>query len=222
MQLQDMVARVRKTLGEVEPSGFNTQADGSGSWDNWQIIGYLNEALNIIAHDWRKEKIGSIAITSVSQTDFTLPSDALEDGLRTVSYVTGGTAYPMKYVDLDTYNNYATGISPVYTGVNVDYYYTVFAGTIKIWPVAAATTDTLQPYYFRTPLALAVAADVPEIPVRFHQALIYYALKECQNAVEEVNLEFDADQKWEAERHRFRVEMNRNQRDKGIRVRGRR
>lgn len=222
MDLQTMVGRIRKTLGEPEPNGFGSQQQGQGTWDNSQIIGYINEAAGILAHDWRKEKIGSIAVTSVSQTDFTIPSDALEDGLRAVSYVTGGTAYPIKYVDLDTYNNYATGISPVYTGVNVDYYYTVFAGTIKIWPGAAATTDTLQPYYYRTPATLANATDVPEYPVRFHVGLVFYALAECQNAVEETNLESDVRSKWEGIRIQFRIEMSRNQRDKGIRVRGRR
>lgn len=222
MQLQDLVNRVRKTLGEVEPSGYGTQSDGSGSWDNWQIIGYLNEALGELSHIWRKEKIGIIAITTAGQTDFSLPSDALEDGLRAVSYVTGGTAYPIKFIDLDTYNKYATGTTPPYSGMPVTYMYTVFAGTIKIWPGAAATTDTLQPYYYRIPATLVNATDVPEIPVRFHQALVFYALRECQNAKEEVNLEFDVGQKWEQEKLRFRQEMARNQRDKGIRVRGRR
>lgn len=216
MQLSDMVTRVRKTLGEDEPNGYGSQQPGQGTWDNSQIIGYLNEALGIMAHAWRKEKIGSIT-ASVGQTDFTMPADALEDGLRGVSYVTGSTAYPVKFVDLDTYRSFATGQS----GTQVSYVYTVWAGTIKIWPGAASASDTLQPYYYRLPLVLANASDAPEIPARFHQAPIFYAIKECQNAVEETNLESDADRKWQMELQRFRLEMAKNQRDQGIRVRGR-
>lgn len=222
MQLQEMVTRIRKTLGEPEPNGYGSQQAGQGTWDNLQIIGYINEAAGIMAHDWRKEKIGSISITSAGQTDFAIPTDALEDGLRNVSYLIGSTAYPMNYIDLDHYNRYATGQLPAYTGMQVTYNYTVFAGTIKIWPAAAATTDTIQPYYYRTPALLVDAGNVSELPVRFHPALIFYAIAECQNAVEETNLETDARNKWQQLRQQFKIEMAKNQRDRGIRVRGRR
>jgi hypothetical protein len=220
MQLQEMVTRIRRTLGEPEANGYGTQPAGQGTWDNSQIIGYINEAAGILAHDWRKEKIGSIVATA-GQTDFPLPDDALEDGLRTVSYLTNGTAYPMSYIDLDHYNRYATGQSPAYTGMQVTYNYTVFAGTIKIWP-GASGADAIQPYYYRTPALLVAGADVSELPIRFHPALIFYAIAECQNAVEETNLETDARNKWQQLRQQFKQEMAKNQRDRGIRVRGRR
>lgn len=223
MQLQDIVTRIRKTLGEVEPNGYGSQQPGQGTWDNSQIIGYINEAMGLMAHYWKKEKIGTVAIASNGQTDFTIPVDALEDGLRAVSYVTNGTPYPIRYVSLDEYNRYITAAVPYgNVGQVLDYVYTVFAGTIKIWPGAASTSDTLQPYYYRIPAILAVATDVPEIPVRFHIAPMYYALRECQNAVEEANLESDANQKWSQLLGQFRSEMARNQRDRGVTVRGRR
>jgi hypothetical protein len=223
MQLQDMVGRIRKTLGEPEPNGYGTQQAGQGTWDNTQIIGYINEALGLMAHYWKKEKIGSITITLNGQMDFSFPSDALEDGIRTVSYVTGGNIYPIRYVDLGQYNRYLSNAIPYgNVGQVLDYVYTVFAGTIKLWPGAASTSDTLQPYYYRIPKTLSAASDVPEIPLRFHIAPIHYALRECQNAVEEANLESDANQKWNQLLGQFRAEMARNQRDRGVTVRGRR
>lgn len=222
MQLQDIVTRIRKTLGEPEPNGYGSQQPGQGTWDNSQIIGYINEALGQMAHMWRKEKTGSIAITSTGQTLFALPTDAMEDGIRAVSYLTGGIAYPITYISFDEYNNYATGITPVPTSSSVSYMYTVWAGSILLWPGANATTDTLQPYYYRVPTKLANATDTPEIPDRFHVALVYYGIRECQMAVEETQLAQDADRKWQGMLGQFRQEMSRNQRDRGITVRGRR
>lgn len=220
MQLQDLVGRIRKTLGEVEPSGYGTQTPGTGSWDNSQIIGYINEALGMMAHDWRKEKVGSIPVATLGQTDFAFPTDMLEDGLRKVYYTKSGINYPVNFIDLDMYSeraaiNNSQGIS------NYFYAYTVWAGTIKLFPGAGAAGDTITPYYYRFPLTLAAAADVPEIPSRFHTALVYYGVMECQNAVEEVGLESDAEQKWIQELNLFRMEMARNQRDQGVRARRR-
>jgi hypothetical protein len=228
MQLSDLVGRIRKTLGEVEPNGYGTQQAGQGTWDNSQIIGYLNEALGELAHDWRKETIATTTPTSVGQTDFTLPSDSLEDGLRKIIYVSNATtdptqtlSYPMAATGIDHYLK-VSAIPSTPTAYQYNRrVFTVFNGEIKIYPGVSQLTDSLALYYYRLPNTLANSADVPEIPVRFHQALIYYALRECQNAVEEVNLEFDAGQKWEVEKVRFRAEMGRNQRDRN-RIRGRR
>lgn len=223
MQLSDLVTRIRKTIGEPEPNGYGSLSSGTGTWDNSQIIGYINEGLLEMAHAWRKEKIGSLSITSAGQTDFSFPADILEDGLRTVSYVTSSVPYPMRYINLDQYNRYLTGLIPFTSaGQVIDYMYTVFAGTIKIWPGAAATSDTLQPYYYRVPTTLSASTDTPEIPVRFHTALVFYGIRECQMAVEEPGLAADADRKWNQLFLQFKQEMSRNQRDKGITVRGRR
>lgn len=223
MQLQEMVGRIRKTLGESEPNGYGSQQPGQGTWDNLQIIGYINEGLGMMAHSWRKEKAGSIAVTLVAQTDFTFPTDMLEDGLRKVLYTSGGINYPVTYIDLDTYMERAQ--SNVVSNLVNSYYtysYTVWGGLIKIFPGASAITDTITPYYYRVPATLINATDVPEIPSRFHVALVYYGIAECQNSVEETGLESDASQKWLQELNAFRIEMAKNQRDQGIRARGRR
>lgn len=223
MDLQTLVGRIRKTLGEVEPSGYGSQTPGQGSWDNSQIIGYINEALGIMAESWRKEKVGTIAVSTVAQTDFQFPTDMLEDGLRKVLYTSGGINYPVTFIDLDTYMKRAQ--SNVVTNVGNSLYtysYTIWAGLIKLFPSAASVSDTVTPYYYRVPLAVAAATDTPEIPSRYHIALIHYAVAECQNAVEEVGLESDSRQKWFMELREFTAAMAKNQRDQGIRARGRR
>lgn len=225
MQLQDMVGRIRKTLGEVEPNGYGSQQPGDGSWDNSQIIGYLNEALKELSHDWRKEDSYTYTPT-VNQTDFALPTDCMEDGLRKVVYITNANtdpiANPVTPTNLDHYLELSRLASTAPNGSFLNRRaYTVWQGDIKLYPGVSQTSDSLKIYYFRVPATLVNATDVPEIPERFHQALIYYGLRECQNAVEEVNLEFDAGQKWDQERLRFKAEMSRKQRDRN-RVRGRR
>jgi hypothetical protein len=223
MDLQTLVGRIRKTLGEVEPSGYNSQTVGEGSWDNSQIIGYINEALGLMAEPWRKEKVGSIAVTTIAQTDFTFPADMLEGGLRKVLYTSSGMNYPIKYIDLDTYMERAQSIAISNVGNSVyTYCYTIWGGLIKLFPGAAAMSDTITPYYYRVPLTLAAPTDTPEIPSRYHIALVHYGVMECQNAVEEVGLESDAEQKWLQELNMFRIAMSKNQRDQGIRARGRR
>lgn len=229
MLLQDLVGRVRKTLGEVEPNGYGSQQPGQGTWENSQIIGYLNEALGELAHDWHKEQKSAITVITVNQTDFPLPTDCLEDGLRKVLYVSNPTtdpnqsiSYPITATGLDHYLK-VSGLqsSPPAVAPYDRRVYTIWNSTLKMYPGVSQTTDSLALYYYRLPATLMNATDVPEIPVRFHQALIFYALRECQNAVEETNLEFDAGQKWETERSRFRAEMSRNQRDR-VRIRRRR
>lgn len=223
MQLQDIVRRIRKTLGEVEPSGYGSQADGTGSWDNSQIIGYINEALGMLARDWRKEKVGSIAVSQVAQTDFSFPLDMIEDSLRKVLYTSGGVNYPVNYIDLDTYFQMAQSNAVTNVGSSkYSYRYTVWGGMIKLFPCAASTSDSITPYYYRIPSTMVNASDVPEIPLRFHVALVYYGIAECQNAVEEVGLESDAENKWIQEHNLFRIEMAKNQRDEGVRARRRR
>lgn len=223
MDLQTIVGRIRKTLGEVEPSGYGTQQPGQGTWDNSQIIGYINEALGMMAHDWRKEKAGSIPVSTLGQTDFTFPTDMLEDGLRKVLYTSAGVNYPVKFISLDAYLNRATSNVITNNGNSSSTYsYTIWGGLIKLFPGAASTSDTITPYYYRLPATLVNPGDIPEIPARFHVALVYYGIMECQNAVEEVGLESDAQNKWIQEHNLFRMEMAKNQRDQGIRARGRR
>lgn len=232
MQLQDLVGRVRKTLGEEEPNGYGSQQPGEGTWDNSQIIGYFNEALGELSHDWRKEDSYTYSPT-VNQTDFPLPTDCLEDGLRKVVYIsnalTDPIANPISPTGLDHYIELSRLASTAPTGSFLNRrVYTVWQSDIKIYPGASQTADILTIYYYRLPTLFVINSDgssdgtqTTDIPARFLQALVFYALRECQNAVEEVNLEFDAGQKWEAERAKFRAEMSRNQRDRN-RVRGRR
>lgn len=217
MQLQDLVSRVRKTLGEVEPSGYGSQQPGQGTWDNSQLIGYLNEALGEIAEPWRKEASQALPVT-IGQSAFNLPSDCLEDGLRKVLYSNGQTTFPCVYVDFDDYMRYSNESSGYVTN---NHLYTIWSGQVLLYPAIAMSNESLTAYYYRLPASLANATDVPEIPARFHHALTFYALRECQNAVEEVNLEGDAGQKWEQEKARFRTEMARRQRD-NVRVRSKR
>lgn len=217
MQLSDLVGRIRKTLGEVEPNGYGSQQDGDGSWDNSQIIGYLNEALAELAEPWRKEAY-QVLPTTIGQTSFNLPSDCLEDGLRKVLYSNGQTTFPCMWTDFDDYMRYSNESSGYVTN---NHLYTVWNGQILLYPAIVNATESISTYYYRLPATLANATDVPEIPARFHHALTFYALRECQNAVEEVNLEGDVAGKWEQEKMRFRAEMARRNRDV-VRVRSRR
>lgn len=217
MQLSDLVGRVRKTLGEVEPSGYGSQQPEQGTWDNTQIIGYLNEALNELAEPWRKEAYQALP-TSVGQTTFNLPSDCLEDGLRKVIYDNGQTKYSCVFVDFDDYMRYSNESSGYVTNNHI---YTVWDEQILLYPAIVFNTESISVYYYRLPITLVNATDIPEIPARFHPALTFYALRECQNAVEEVNLEGDAGAKWERAKQDFRQAMARRQRD-NVQVRSRR
>lgn len=217
MQVQDLVGRIRKTLGEVEPNGYGSQAVGQGTWDNSQIIGYLNEALGELAEPWRKEDTATTTMVS-GQTSYSLPTDCLEDGLRKVIYSNGQTTFPCVYVDFDDYMRYSNESSGY---ISNNHLYTVWNGQILIYPASINNTDTLTSYYYRLPAKLVSATDTPEIPERFHQALIFYGLRECQNAVEEVNLEGDVGAKWERAKQDFRQAMARRQRD-NVRIRSKR
>lgn len=221
MQLQDIVGEVRKTLGEVEPNGYGSQQPGQGTWDNSQIISYINEALGLLSHIVRQEATATINLSTTTNS-YALPSDCLEDGLRKVAYNATGALgpVPIKPLDLDEFEKLL--VNPPYTigGIMFSYYYSVWGGNILLSPYPQQSTDTLTLYYYKTLATLSAATDVPAIPSRFHVALVYFALARCQQAVEESNLYQEAWGQWMQMYNQIRAELSRKSRDRN-RVRSR-
>lgn len=222
LQLQDIVGEVRKTLGEPEPNGYGSQQAGQGTWDNTQIIGYVNEAIGLVSHIARVEAPTVTVTLSTTTNSYALPADCLEDGLRKVAYNATGAMgpVPIRPLNLDEYEKLL--VNPPYTigGIMFSYYYTVWGGNILLAPYPQQATDTLTLYYYKTLATLAAATDVPAIPARFHVALVYFALARCQQAVEESNLYQEAWTQWQQMYVQMRNELSRKSRDRN-RVRAR-
>lgn len=222
MQLQDIVGEVRKTLGEPEPNGYGSQQPGQGTWDNTQIIGYINEALGLVSHIARVEAPPYTVTLSTTINSYALPADCLEDGLRKVTYTTAGATGPVPVDPLDFDQFQKLLVTPPYTlgGILFKYYYTEWGGNLLLTPYPQQATDTLSLYYYKTLATLANATDIPAIPARFHVALVYFALARCQQAVEESNLYQEAWAQWQQMYVQMRNELSRKSRDRN-RVRAR-
>lgn len=215
MQLSDIVGEVRKTLGEVETLGYGTQQAGQGTWDNSQIISYINEAIGLLSHMVRLEGSSAIQLNTTTN-NYALPSDCLEDGVRKVLYNTQNTTgpIPVKPLDLDQFEKML--VIPPYTssGMLFHYFYTVWGGNILFTPYPQLATDTVTLYYYKTLPTLENATDVPALPARFHLALVYFALARCQEAVEEENLKQAAMQQYNIIANQLRTELSRKSRDR--------
>lgn len=221
MQLQDIIGEVRKTLGEIEPSGYGSQQPGQGTWDNSQILSYINEALGLLSHAVRLEASSSVTL-STSTNSYALPTDCLEDGLRKITYNASGALgpVPLRPLDLDEFEKILANPPYVLGGIMFSYYYTVWGGNIMLTPYPQNAGDTLTLYYYKSLGALVNATDVPALPARFHIALVYYALARCQEAVEETNLMQLAMTQFRQYEGQIRSELSRKSRDRN-RVRAR-
>lgn len=216
MQLQDVVGEVRKILGETEPNGYGSQQAGQGTWDNSQIISYINEALGLLAHIVRAESQPYSVTLNTGQNVYALPDDCLEDGLRKVVYNAVGASgpVPIRPLSIDEFEKILMNPPSVYGGTAFTYYYTVWGGSILLTPYPQNATDTLTLYYYKTLATLANAEDVPAIPLRFHVALVHYATARCQQAVEETGLYQVAFSQWQMLESQIRAELSRKSRDR--------
>lgn len=222
MQLQDIVGEVRKTLGETEPSGYGSQQTGQGTWDNSQILSYINEALGLLSHSVRLEAAPYTVTLNAGTNSYALPTDCLEDGLRKVAYNASGALgpVPIKPLNLDEFEKLLVNPPYVIGGILFSYYYTVWGGNLLLTPYPQNAGDSLTLYYYKSLGALANATDVPTLPARFHIALVYYALARCQEAVEETNLMQMAMTQFRQYEGQMKSELSRKSRDRN-RVRSR-
>lgn len=121
-------------------------------------------------------------ISMVASTDsYALPADFLKLERTTLD------GYKLQIItleELDKYSPDRASENPV--GVPIKCY--IWGSKIYLYPAPqAAGVNNLVLWYIRTPVALANDADIPEIPVQYHELIVRY----CLMRAKEVNDDMD-------------------------------
>lgn len=136
------------------------------------------EALNWMLKAWQKKEWLTWTYTSGSLTLTTAASYTLSP-VRPVRIVsaryksTGGTETPMNRLTRVEYDELPLKTS---TGIPTNFYYDrqKEAAKLYVWPVlSSATTESIEYTYERELEDIAAGSDVLDVPVDWHEAVIY-------------------------------------------------
>lgn len=171
MNLADVKVRLRRTFGD-ESSVQVTDAD---------ITRWVNDGQRevVIMNPELLEKIG-FASTVQGQQDYSLPTDC--SSIRTVLYQPGSSTSYFKLLgqSLQEFDEYIDGWDGTIYGQSDPAVYCTFAGNIKLFPIpATSVTSGLKLYYYRNPVDVVVDADIIDLPLGYHSAIVEYCMKQA-------------------------------------------
>lgn len=166
MNVADIKTRVKRQFGD-ESAVQLTDAD---------IIRWINDAQREIAraNDEVLETISTTPIVS-GTSDYALPNDMLR--LRSVRFgnrkIEGLTLQEAneQIVNYEDPASYQTGTPQ---------YFWIYANRITLYPTPNMTDpDDLKLYYTRLPTDIAVDADIPDLHLKYHLAIVQYVLQQA-------------------------------------------
>lgn len=180
LQLCQRVAQESGTVSGTQPSTVVGQTGRLGSIVQWVAAAYSDIQNHRKTWLWMQgefEASLTIAKQRYAGSDFALTRVAEFDrGLFLYDASKGvSDEGPLTYMQWrDFFNNCLTGANRAISGKPV---YTSFdpSGSIALWPTPDKAYK-LHGQYRDTPQTLAADADVPEMPVRFHDIIIWKAL----------------------------------------------
>lgn len=168
MNVGEIATRVKRQFGDE--SGVQvTDAD---------IIRWVNDAQREIAGN--NDLLQTVATTAVisGQREYTLPPDILL--LRSIHYG-GSKLTPLNSREAEEYIQIQQSGTP---GT-----FWVWANKLNLFPTPSASDpDDLQIFYTRQPANVTVTADVPELPLEYHNRIVEYCLQQA----------YELDENWEA------------------------
>jgi len=172
MNLGDVRTRVKRQFGDESQVQINDS----------DITRWANDAQRFIV--MQSEGLLQKSATAdlvASQQEYSVPSDLLI--LRSISTrLTTSTPYfPLIGLSPQEFDQ-KIGDWEGGSGVNSGYagYYHIYGALIKLWPIPVASlTAGLKIYYSRLPTDVAVDADVLDLPITYHSAVVNYCLQQA-------------------------------------------
>lgn len=156
--------RARLALGEPT---------SGGGWTDAQFNTSINEAQDDIALRTKCLKTYSEFTTSASTAEYSIAEDSLANfiDIAEVWYFTDTNLYNIldcvsrdELAFMQSQNRASTGWPEAYC----------YEDRVIEFDCLTAAGDTVRVYYFKLPTALTTDEGVSEIPVKFHQTLVYY------------------------------------------------
>lgn len=173
MNVQDILTRVQRNFGDTA----NVQIDQT------DILRWINDAQREIV--LANQLLQSVATsTTVAGTNtYTIPADLLT--LRSIKH--GGiklralslTEAEQYIPNFDDTSNYPS---------DVPTHFWIWANQLTLYPNPSTANKELKIYYTRQPVAVVLLADIPELPVQYHNRLVEYCLQQA----------YELDENWAA------------------------
>jgi hypothetical protein len=160
MNVLEIKRRVKRGVGD-ESGGQITDADIIDWINDAQAeICRLNDVIQVIGTLPTVIGTGLYALTGLA--------DILK--LRMVKY-DGMTLKGLSQQEADEFiSTYDQGL-----GTGTPTHFWIFANKITLFPVPSAVKN-LNIYYIRKPLAVAIDADIPELPIQYHKQIVDYCI----------------------------------------------
>jgi Family of unknown function (DUF6682) len=169
VNVQDIINRVQRTFGD----------EGSAQINSIDIIRWINDAQTDILKDNENllQANGTADIVAGTRI-YTLPDDIYR--LISVQYQ-GFKLNSLTFNEFNEYvNGYAApaGLNPY--GNGTPEYFTVWNGTIKLYPIPdTSITAGLIIYYVQRPATISNSADLLSVPAEYHNSIVNYCLSQA-------------------------------------------
>ncbi len=172
MNVQEVFTRVQRTFGDTA----NVQVDQN------DIIRWINDAQREIVLANQLLQAVATSNTIVGTNIYTLPTDLLT--IRSIKYA-GLKLRAMTFSEAEQYipnfddtTNYPSDIPTAFW---------VWANQLTLYPNPSGIKE-LRIYYTRQPVAVSILADIPELPLQYHNRLVEYCLQQA----------YELDENWAA------------------------
>lgn len=179
MNLADVKKRVRATFGDE--SSVQVTDENIVTWVNdgqREVVSMNPELLEAIV----------AANTVAGQQDYVIPADVRK--IRSISYKSD---ISVAFIDLTALSlqefdkNMGAWDGSAY-GQRDPLYYCTFANRIKLFPIPnTSIVGGLKLYYYRMPTDVTIDADVIDLPLNYHSAIVQYCLQQAYELDEDWN-----------------------------------
>jgi hypothetical protein len=153
------------------------------------IIRWINSAQKeIVLQNESLLEVTSVTSSVIGQQSYDLPVDLLK--LRGIQYRSSTTTayYRLKGYSLAEFNEKVDGWDNSQEPGD-PICYTIYGSDILVFPIpATAVASAFKIYYNRMPVTVAVGADIPELPVLYHETIVKFCLKQA----------YELDEDWDA------------------------
>lgn len=169
-------------LGEIKTSVKRLFGDESGAQiTDADIVRWANDGqVDIVRKTECLQKKTEFNVTANDES-YDLPADSIR--LRRVEL--DGKA--LSRVELEELDNVVPDRNVTGTSSGSPVVYYVWGQTLWLYPKPeTAGTSNLDLFYLKRPAALAVDADIPEIPVHMHEDIVRYCLARAKELDEEM------------------------------------
>lgn len=179
MIVSDIKTRVRRKFGD----------EAAVQIDDADIVRWINDAQRDVV--MKNETVLQTASTSnavANQQDYTLPANLLV--LRGVHYknTSAPSYYKLQGMSFNEFDEQIDGWEGTLYGPSTPTVYTVYAGSIKVFPIPVSSgTANFKLYYSRQPVDVVADGDTIDLPLAYHNSIVDYCMAQAYEMDEDWN-----------------------------------